>query len=112
MIVSLLNINFINILLKIINPFSLTVEGVEINGHGKLLAMAYEAVPFLLILLTFLTIIVLVTRIVSLFMHRRGERYRQALLASKNSIIYQKLSEEISAPTTPKLHRYAPINQV
>lgn len=95
----------------------MTVEGEELSGHGKLLEMAYEAVPFLLVLLTILSIIVLVTRIVSLFMHRRGERYRQALLASKNSIIYQKLSEEISAPVTPKLHRfnsnqYAPINQV
>lgn len=74
--------------------------------------MAYEAVPFLLILLAILITMVLITRIVSLLMHRRGERYRQALLASKNSIIYQKLSEEINAPQTPKLHRYAPINQV
>lgn len=74
--------------------------------------MAYEAVPFLLILVAILTTALLVTRIVSLFMHRRGERYRQALLASKNSIIYQKLSEEITAPQTPKIHRYAPINQV
>lgn len=87
-----------------------TVEGDE---HGvKLLAMAYEAVPFLLLLIAILATMVLVTRIISLLMHRRGERYRQALLASKNSIIYQKLSEEITAPQTPKIHRYAPINQV
>lgn len=90
-----------------------SVGGEELNSRGdKLLEMAYEAVPFLLILFAILASLVLITRIISLIMHRRGERYRQALLASKNSIIYQKLSEDISAPQTPKLHRYAPINQV
>lgn len=81
---------------------TILVEG----GHGKLLLVAVMATSAIL------AIVFLVTRLVSLFMHRRGERYRQALLASKNSIIYQKLSEEISAPQTPKIHRYAPINQV
>jgi len=88
------------------------IDGEDESRGAKLMAMAYEAVPFLLILVAILTTLVLITRIVSLLMHRRGERYRQALLASKNSIIYQKLSEEIHAPQTPKFHRYAPINQV
>lgn len=85
---------------------------VEDEDSVKVLAMAYQAAPYLLILIAALLIIGVTTLIVSQFMHRRGERYRQALLASKNSIIYQKLSEEIYAPQTPKFHRYAPINQV
>lgn len=64
---------------------------------------------FFILILTFLMI--LIAQIVHLCMRRRGERYRQALLQSKNSIIYQKLSEEI-APQTPKVHRYTPIEQV
>lgn len=68
--------------------------------------------PMLLVLLSVLAFMAAIAKIVSVMMHRRGERYRQALLASKNSIVYQKLSEEIGAPATPKFHRYAPIEQV
>lgn len=69
-------------------------------------------VPMLLVIVSVCIILLSVAKIVSVMMRRRGERYRQALLASKNSIVYQKLSEEIGAPVTPKFHRYAPIEQV
>lgn len=69
-------------------------------------------VPMLLVVGSVFVIMLSVAKIVSVMMRRRGERYRQALLASKNSIVYQKLSEEIGAPVTPKFHRYAPIEQV
>lgn len=67
--------------------------------------------PILIIVFAVLALLIIIGKIVSVMMRRRGERYRQALLASKNSIVYQKLSEDIG-PTTPKFNRYAPINQV
>lgn len=82
------------------------------QAEAKALAVIYEYTPILLVLSVLLIVLALGARILSMLMHRRGERYRQALLASKGSIIYQKLSEEINTPQTPKIHRYAPINQV
>lgn len=67
--------------------------------------------PILIIVFAVLALLIIIGKIVSMMMRRRGERYRQAILASKNSIVYQKLSEDIG-PTTPKFNRYAPINQV
>lgn len=82
---------------------------IEDEENSKVLAMAFVALPYILIVMAALIILGMIAFVISQFMHRRGERYRQALLASKNSIIYQKLSEEIHAPQTPKFHRYAPI---
>jgi len=67
--------------------------------------------PMLIVMLSIVIVLLVIMNIIALCMRKRGERYRQALLQSKNSIIYQKLSEEIT-PQTPKLHRYTPIQQV
>lgn len=68
--------------------------------------------PIAGIIFVVLITLAVVAKVMSVLMRRRGDRYRQALLASKNSIVYQKLSEDIAGPTTPKFHRYSPIEQV
>lgn len=72
--------------------------------------------PILILGFSALLFMLIVGKIVSMLMKKRHERYRQAILASKNSIVYQKLSEEIGSAgkiaAIPKIHRYQPINQV
>lgn len=66
-----------------------------------------------------LILVIIIVRLATMLLDKRHERYRQAILASKNSFVYQKLSEEIGggghpgkAPSIPKVHRYQPIQQV
>ncbi|XP_055919822.1 protein scribble homolog [Eupeodes corollae] len=72
-------------------------------------------IPALIMVTCVIVFLLAIGKFVSLMMRKRGERYRMALLASKNSIVYQKLSEDIikSNPCKqPKIHKYSPINQV
>lgn len=85
--------------------------------------------PMLIVMLSITVVLLVIMNAVAFCMRKRGERYRKALLMSKNnSIVYQKLSEEITpqtpkihryilttekaTPQTPKAHRYTPIEQV
>ncbi|EAT44960.1 AAEL003720-PA, partial [Aedes aegypti] len=87
-------------------------EEVVILDRNTMLQISALWIPIVFIAVGFLVIFVAVSKIFAFMMRKRGERYRQALLASKNSIVYQKLTEDIVAPKTPKVHRYAPIQQV
>ncbi|XP_017054060.1 uncharacterized protein LOC108096727 [Drosophila ficusphila] len=90
--------------------------------HGQL---SYDlVVPVIIVSFCLLMIVLSIARVIYVVLRKRGERYRMALMKnSKNNFVYQKLSEEIVKPTSkdqkqpkhqkqPKVHRYAPINQV
>lgn len=79
---------------------------------GSLYSRYGFVMPMLIVVFSVIVLLLVIAKVISCMMRKRGERYRQALLASKNSIVYQKLSEEIAGPQTPKLNRYQPINQV
>ncbi|XP_061391871.1 kinesin-related protein 4-like [Musca vetustissima] len=71
-------------------------------------------VPVIIIVTCVLIVLLAIAKVVSMIMRKRGERYRMSLLqARNNSIVYQKLSEDIvppKEPKQPKVHRYAPIS--
>ncbi|XP_022217785.2 uncharacterized protein LOC111071009 [Drosophila obscura] len=74
-------------------------------------------IPMILVISCVVLILLAIAKVVIMVLRKRGERYRMALLASKNSFVYQKLSEDIVKPASkepkqPKVHRYAPIDQV
>lgn len=81
------------------------------GGASRQEARTHYMWPIVIILCTVVAVLLIVARVVAIITHRRGERYRQALLHSKNSIIYQKLTEDL--PTQmPKVHKYMPVQQV
>lgn len=84
----------------------------DIQAEYAIIEQYGYLVPIATVLFVVLLVVAVVAQTLTIVMRRRGDRYRQALLASKNSIVYQKLSEDIVGPTTPKFHRYAPIEQV
>lgn len=87
-------------------------DGIIYVRAGSLYSKYGFVMPMLIVVFTVIVMLLIIAKGISCMMRKRGERYRQALLASKNSIVYQKLSEEIAGPQTPKLNRYQPINQV
>uniref|UniRef100_A0A182QPT5 Uncharacterized protein n=1 Tax=Anopheles farauti TaxID=69004 RepID=A0A182QPT5_9DIPT len=88
------------------------VDDVVILENAPLFAISSVWVVVASILFGISMVLLVVVKMLTVMMKRRGERYRQALLASKNSFVYQKLTEDIAAPKTPKVHRYEPIQQV
>ncbi|XP_034105289.1 uncharacterized protein LOC117568619 [Drosophila albomicans] len=87
------------------------------RGHVYNMSYKYIA-PTIIVVCCLLMILFGLFKIAAMVLHKRGERYRMAILASKNSFVYQKLSEDIVKPAVskepkqPKVHKYAPINQV
>lgn len=74
-------------------------------------------IPGVIVVCCLVVILLGLAQMIAMILRKRGERYRMAILASKNSFVYQKLSEDIVKPASkepkqPKVHRYAPINQV
>ncbi|XP_054737604.1 uncharacterized protein LOC129244038 [Anastrepha obliqua] len=86
--------------------------------RGHVYYVGYKfLLPVIVIVTCLLMLLIVIAKIVTVVVRKRGERYRMALLASSNnSIVYQKLTEDIKPkvkePKVPKVHRYAPINQV
>lgn len=81
------------------------------GGSSRQEARGHYIWPIVIIISTVIAVLLIVARVIAIITHRRGERYRQALLHSKNSIIYQKLTEDF--PTQmPKVHKYMPVQQV
>lgn len=110
----------------LINKFLLNGEDTETNDdteeiiieRGHIYYSGFKfLIPAIVIVICMIIMLLIIAKIVTMVMRKRGERYRMALLASsKNSIVYQKLSEDIKPVAKeskqPKVHRYAPINQV
>ncbi|XP_073845667.1 leucine-rich repeat domain-containing glycoprotein 150 [Musca autumnalis] len=87
----------------------------RIIERGRIYYGGYKFfIPVIIIVTCVLIILLAIAKIVSMVMRKRGERYRMSLLqARNNSIVYQKLSEDIvppKEPKQPKVHRYAPIS--
>uniref|UniRef100_A0A182KBL4 Uncharacterized protein n=1 Tax=Anopheles christyi TaxID=43041 RepID=A0A182KBL4_9DIPT len=89
-----------------------SVDDVVILENGSMFAMSSVWIVVACILFGISMMLLVVVKLLTEVMKRRGERYRQALLASKNSFVYQKLTEDIVPSKVPKVHRYEPINQV
>ena len=89
-------------------------EEVIIEGPANTIFAISFLWPILILIMIVILILVTISKVISLMIKRREEQYHQSLLAYKNSIVYQKLSEEIigSKVKQPKEHKYAPINQV
>ncbi|XP_055374597.1 uncharacterized protein PFD1115c [Condylostylus longicornis] len=101
---------------KLLTDDDLEDDGEEIIiQHGRIYYENYRYLKIAAVLLIIFSLLLLIIgKIITIIRRKRGERYRMAILASKNSIVYKKLSEEITKPVNknPKVHRYLRINQV